>query len=739
MYEAFYGLSAEPFRLTPDHRFSFRHRSYARAKAYLEYGVRRAEGFVMITGRPGTGKTTLIDDLLASLKGAGVSIARLVSTQVEAGELLRLVAFSFGLDAEGADKATLLRRLEMFLREEAQAGRRAVLIVDEAQDVSAGALEELRLLTNLVHQGQPLLQVFLVGQAELRAVVRSKALEQLHQRLIAACHLEPLNLRECRAYIQYRLKRVGWQGDPAFADELYEGVHAFSQGVPRRINQVCSRLLLHGFVGEKHRLDGADLEAVIDDLREEMLTPWDEEADTRGRRVPARGEEAEFRFDPADLDPPLISDEESKKKDRPEPLGLTSPPGAGGPDLGEPLPCEPSGESPPEQDPLPEGASATTDDTEPSPPAEREHRQAPATGAPPTPRAVPLARIATTKVPAHKARRGMPEQEESGPWPFEARARAGRGTVHGDPATSLNPEQAPAPGRTVAARRAGAALVAVLGALALILAALLVMRSVPGPWSPGLDRAESWLRGEWALARTRWSGDFLPPPPEAPGAPSRQMAQPLTVQAPPPAASAVAAEPPYDRPIRPDPGTTTRPDPGAVASTTQEQQQQGGRFEPVSAARAELSAKAGADGRGVVPDDPLAQIRRTVREQLADVGLTLWPQADGSLYLDFIEPISFGSDSATLADDQARVLARLSGVLRAHPAVKVRLVGWTDTRGDPIYNQYLSEQRAGTVAELLREQGLDSRRLEVEGRGAVTPGLFDPQASRRVDLYLTAP
>jgi len=273
MFEGFYNLRADPFRLTPDPHFAFGHPTYAKALAYMRYALESGEGFVLITGSPGTGKTTLIEDLLAKLEPEKVLTARLTSTQVEADDLLRLVGYSFGLDAEGADKATVLRRIERFLREHAQDGRRVLLIVDEAQGLDATALEELRLLANLQAGAHPLVQVFLLGQERLRDVVRESGMEQLHQRIIAACHLTALNAEQTQAYIEHRLRRAGWSDHPAISLGAYRLVFSVTQGIPRRINLVAGRLLLHGSVEQKHELGGEDVRLVVQELHEELAYP----------------------------------------------------------------------------------------------------------------------------------------------------------------------------------------------------------------------------------------------------------------------------------------------------------------------------------------------------------------------------------------------------------------------------------------------------------------------------------
>lgn len=279
MYESFYNLKVEPFRLSPDHRFCFSHKSYAKAKAYMQYAIHRAEGFVMVTGKPGTGKTTLVNDLVDGLSQSRIVVATIVSTQLEADDLLRLVSCNFGLDVDAPNKAVVLQGLSVRLRRYHEEGTRALLIIDEAQDLSASALEELRLLTNLQLNNQPLLQIFLVGQENLRDLVQKPSMEQVHQRLVAACHLEALSEPDTKAYIKHRLDRVGWKNDPVIDEAVYPVVFQFSKGVPRRINLICSRFLLHGCVEEKHRIRAADVRTVVGELQHEQLTPVGFKAD----------------------------------------------------------------------------------------------------------------------------------------------------------------------------------------------------------------------------------------------------------------------------------------------------------------------------------------------------------------------------------------------------------------------------------------------------------------------------
>ncbi|WP_440997085.1 ExeA family protein [Arhodomonas sp. SL1] len=274
MFERYYGLAEDPFRLTPDPSFCYAHRSFRKARSYLEYGIQRAEGFVMVTGEPGSGKTTLLESLLAEADLEDVHVVRLLSSRVEGDELVRLLAYELGVAADGRGKASLLRASLHKLDAEHQRGRRTVLLVDEAQGLSESALEELRFLTNMQKNNRPLVQVFLLGQPGLREMLQRPSLEQLQQRLIAACHLAPLSVEETRAYVEHRLALVGWHpGQPTIDERLYTAVNVAAGGIPRRINQVMSRLLMHGFVEGTRHLAPEDMRAVLCELAEDRLLP----------------------------------------------------------------------------------------------------------------------------------------------------------------------------------------------------------------------------------------------------------------------------------------------------------------------------------------------------------------------------------------------------------------------------------------------------------------------------------
>lgn len=271
MYESFYHLTGKPFQLNPDPAFFFGSRGHRRAMAYLEYGLHQNEGFIVITGEIGAGKTTLVRNLLEGLDPRKVVAGQLVSTQIDADDVLRLVAAAFGVPSRNQDKAGLLLALETFLVSTTAAGKRALLIVDEAQNLTPRAVEELRMLSNFQLEDHALLQSFLIGQPEFRGIMQGPEMQQLRQRVIASYHLGPLDSEETRAYMLHRLAHVGWKDDPVFEDDAFNAIYGHSGGIPRRINTLCDRVMLAAYLGEEHRIGAADVAAVIAELREEQL------------------------------------------------------------------------------------------------------------------------------------------------------------------------------------------------------------------------------------------------------------------------------------------------------------------------------------------------------------------------------------------------------------------------------------------------------------------------------------
>ena len=273
MYEQFYGLHSKPFQLSPDPSFYFGSKQHRRAKAYLDYGVLRNDGFIVITGEIGAGKTTLLRGLLDSLNRDQVVIGNLVTTQLDADDTLRMVAAAFGVHARGTQKSELLMDLEAFFVSQISQGKRCLLIVDEAQNLTARAVEELRMLSNFQFNNQSLLQTFVVGQPEFRLILQRPEMEQFRQRVAATCHVGPLDEDETQRYIEHRLKCAGATDKPSFDPEAFLVIHRASNGIPRRINTLCDRLLLLGFMQGKVHLELGDVNEVLKDLASEAELP----------------------------------------------------------------------------------------------------------------------------------------------------------------------------------------------------------------------------------------------------------------------------------------------------------------------------------------------------------------------------------------------------------------------------------------------------------------------------------
>ena len=268
MYEEFYGFRERPFQLTPDPSFFFESVTHKKALSYLGYGLNQGEGFVVITGEVGAGKSTLVAHLKEKLDHERISVGEVVTSALDGEEMIHVAARSFGLDVAGRDKAGALAAIENFLHEEARNGKRCLLIVDESQNLSIGALEELRMLSNFQLGAHPLLQTLLLGQPEFKQLIsQSEELEQLRQRIIAAHHLDPMQPGEIEPYIRHRLEHVGWNGVPRIDRSLFNRLHRESGGIPRKVNQIMTRLLLLGAVEERGEIDAAMLETVIDEMK----------------------------------------------------------------------------------------------------------------------------------------------------------------------------------------------------------------------------------------------------------------------------------------------------------------------------------------------------------------------------------------------------------------------------------------------------------------------------------------
>jgi putative secretion ATPase (PEP-CTERM system associated) len=282
LLEEFYNLSGSPFLLTPDSRFFFGSSGHSSAMAHLAHGLSQQEGFIVITGEVGAGKTMLVEQLWARLDRNTYFMARVATTQVSGDDLLRLAMASFGLgDTPGTEKSTLLRRFEHIVHDQRKQGRRCLLVIDEVQNLSLAGMEELRMLSNIVAEGKAAVQTLLFGQPQFRAILASKDWEQLRQRVLASCHLGPMRIEETHQYVQHRLRTVGWRDDPVWEEAAYSAVHRHAGGIPRRINTLCSRVMLSGALEETHTITGG----MVDEVAEELSRDLDAGLESAGQMI----------------------------------------------------------------------------------------------------------------------------------------------------------------------------------------------------------------------------------------------------------------------------------------------------------------------------------------------------------------------------------------------------------------------------------------------------------------------
>ncbi len=273
MYKEYYKLKHNPFQMTPDPRIFFASKGHKRALSYLQYGLSQGEGFIVVTGDIGTGKTTIVKNLIAGLDPKTYIAKQLVTTHLEDHDLMEMICESFELISKGLTKAALLNQFRAFLNSAHRLGRRVVLVVDEVQNLPPKTVEELRMLSNFQVDNKPLIQSFLVGQKQFIKTLQDSSMEQLRQRVIASCHLGPLKEGETSLYINYRLKEAGWSGGPLFDEDALNLIHYLTEGVPRRINVFCDRILLFGYLEEISFFTKAHVQVVADELSEEITSP----------------------------------------------------------------------------------------------------------------------------------------------------------------------------------------------------------------------------------------------------------------------------------------------------------------------------------------------------------------------------------------------------------------------------------------------------------------------------------
>jgi general secretion pathway protein A len=266
MYERFYGFRERPFSLTPDPSYLYPSRVHKEALSHLRYGIEGHAGFTVITGEIGCGKTTLLQTVLRSIDRK-TSISRLMNTMLDSRELLEAIMLDFGLDpGHGRSKPYLIRDLAQFLVNERRAGRLALLIIDEAQNLSISALEEVRMLSNFETEKSKLIQIVLVGQPNLRDLLARHDLEQLRQRVTVSYHIEPLTPEDTHAYINHRLRHASVGAPVTFSRAVTDVIHKHSRGVARTINVISDAVLLYGYGSDKRIIDIELVHEVVADL-----------------------------------------------------------------------------------------------------------------------------------------------------------------------------------------------------------------------------------------------------------------------------------------------------------------------------------------------------------------------------------------------------------------------------------------------------------------------------------------
>jgi general secretion pathway protein A len=288
MYKAYFGLSENPFNLSPDPQFLYRSPQHEEALANLIYGVRSRKGFIVLTGEVGTGKTTMLECLRDYLDAQRIEFAFVFNSRLTPDQFFEMMAYDFQLECDRKSKTSVLFALNDLLLDQAQRGRTCVLIVDEAHNLEWDVLEEIRLLGNLENRQGKLLQIILAGQPELDRKLDAPNLRQLKQRIVLRCSLNSLDPAETTAYIESRLERVGMKDQRIFSSELLEEIHRRSRGIPRLINLICDNLLVTAFAMETKVVTLEMLDEVSTDLRIE----WPGSNRGRGRSRYSMAEDA---------------------------------------------------------------------------------------------------------------------------------------------------------------------------------------------------------------------------------------------------------------------------------------------------------------------------------------------------------------------------------------------------------------------------------------------------------------
>ena len=269
MYEKYYGFKERPFQLTPSPNWFYASKLHKRALAYLQYGLSQGEGFIVITGDVGTGKTTIANQLLSNLNQDEIIAKQIVTSKLDPDDLIRMIASCFNLAVTEHSKASYLDAIYSYLKRLHAQHRRALLLVDEAQNLPLDSIEELRMLSNFQFDGKPLLQSFLLGQNELNAIIQAPNMEQFRQRIIASSNLSAFQLEDTTAYIKYRLLQAGGS-DTLLSEDCYDLIQSYSRGIPRKINSVMDRIMLFGYLEECPTITAEHVKTVLTEISQEI-------------------------------------------------------------------------------------------------------------------------------------------------------------------------------------------------------------------------------------------------------------------------------------------------------------------------------------------------------------------------------------------------------------------------------------------------------------------------------------
>lgn len=267
MYKSYYGFSEMPFNITPDPKFLYLSPTHQEALHHLKFGVEQRKGFIVVIGEVGCGKTTLCRRFLNELDPERFDTALILNPRINENQMLRAILHELGEEATADNPHDLVLQMNRALLSRIAAGRDIVLVIDEAQNLSFEVLEQIRLLSNLETDDQKLLQIVLMGQPELKAVLRRPELRQLRQRILVHCELSRLDPYELAHYVNHRMAKAGWNGRPVFTASAMRKIHGFSKGIPRVVNNLCDKSLLSAYIRESDEIDYWDVRRAVKDVK----------------------------------------------------------------------------------------------------------------------------------------------------------------------------------------------------------------------------------------------------------------------------------------------------------------------------------------------------------------------------------------------------------------------------------------------------------------------------------------